>query len=102
MDEKGSIHEAFAISGGKLLYVGDLAGTFPFKGVNTQSIDLKGKSVLPGLGDAHLHASSTCELIFSFDMYDIGLPYDAGPQDAIALYRKLIAENLQKTEMLLS
>ncbi len=96
MDEKGSIHEAFAISGGKLLYVGDLAGTFPFKGVNTQSIDLKGKSVLPGLGDAHLHASSTCELIFSFDMYDIGLPYDAGPQDAIALYRKLIAENLQK------
>ena len=66
------ICEAFAVSGDRLLYTGDCETAMTFKGDSTECIDLKGKTVLPGLGDAHLHASSTCELLFSFDMYNIG------------------------------
>ena len=95
-DACGKICEAFAVDGDRLLCTGDYETAMSFKGENTECIDLEGKTVLPGLGDAHLHASSTCELIFSFDMYNIGLAYDARPADAMSIYKKTIAENAAK------
>lgn len=96
MDPCGQICEAFAVSGDRLLYTGDCETAMTFKGDSTECIDLKGKTVLPGLGDAHLHASSTCELLFSFDMYNIGLTYDSHPKDAMDIYKNIIAENAAK------
>ena len=47
--------EALAIKDGKFAYVGDETGATEWIGDATEVIDCKGKSVIPGLGDAHLH-----------------------------------------------
>jgi len=47
--------ESIAIRGGKLVYVGTNAGVAPFIGAATQNIDLKGRFVMPGLVDGHMH-----------------------------------------------
>ena len=47
--------EAIAIKDGKFVYVGDEAGVAEWIGNTTEVIDCNGKSVIPGLGDAHLH-----------------------------------------------
>jgi hypothetical protein len=47
--------EAMAISGDTLLAVGSEAEILKFKGNNTQVLDLKGKFVIPGFIDSHLH-----------------------------------------------
>ena len=47
--------EALAVKDGKFAYVGDEAGVAEWIGDTTEVIDCKGKSVIPGLGDAHLH-----------------------------------------------
>lgn len=47
--------EALAIKDGKFVYVGDEAGVKDWIGTATEVIDCNGKSVIPGLGDAHMH-----------------------------------------------
>ena len=47
--------EALVIKDGKFAYVGDETGATEWIGDATEVIDCKGKSVIPGLGDAHLH-----------------------------------------------
>ncbi len=47
--------EALAIQGGRIVYVGANAGVAPFIGAATQDIDLKGRFVMPGLVDGHMH-----------------------------------------------
>jgi len=58
VDETFSIHEAVAVQGGKIIFVGNNEEVEPFIGSRTQIIDLKGKLVLPGLIDAHGHIHS--------------------------------------------
>ena len=96
MDSCRRICEAFAVCNDKLVYVGDSQNAMSYKKEDTLLIDLKGRSVLPGLGDAHLHASSTCELIFSFNMYNIGLSYDAKPSEAMNIYQNIIRKNIKQ------
>ena len=47
--------EAVAIKDGQFVYVGDEAGAAEWIGDATEVVDCHGKSVLPGLGDAHMH-----------------------------------------------
>ena len=47
--------EALAIRDGKFCYVGDEAGVEAWIGDATEVIDCGGNSVIPGLGDAHMH-----------------------------------------------
>lgn len=47
--------QALAIKDGKFVYVGDEAGVEAWIGDSTETIDCNGKSVIPGLGDAHQH-----------------------------------------------
>jgi len=58
VDETFSLHEAVAVQGGKIIFVGNNEEVEPFIGSRTQIIDLKGKLVLPGLIDAHGHIHS--------------------------------------------
>ncbi len=96
MDQQQRVCEAIAICRDKILYVGGDRGAMRYRGADTQCVDLEGRTLLPGLGDAHLHAASTCELIFSFNMYNIGLSYGCGPQAAMEAYQKVISENRGK------
>lgn len=92
IDENKRICDAMVVSDGKLLYVGDEATAKCLEVEKPEYIDLQGKTVLPGLGDGHVHASSTCEFLYSFDMYNIGLPYDDKSQEAMNLYKDMIKE----------
>ncbi|ANN35893.1 amidohydrolase (plasmid) [Bacillus thuringiensis serovar coreanensis] len=60
--------EAVAISKGKILYVGTNACAQAYKGSKTKVIDLKGKMMLPGFIDSHLHASDTANLLFAVQL----------------------------------
>jgi len=46
---------AFAVKDGEFIYVGDDAGARSHAGPPTFVVDLKGKTVIPGLHDAHIH-----------------------------------------------
>lgn len=68
MDDKNTAAEAIAVKDGKILYVGTRAGAAAFKGSSTKVVDLKGKAVMPGFVDAHVHAPGTA-LTELFDIY---------------------------------
>src|ERR1051325_9953080 len=56
MDPARSWAEAVAIKNGRILYVGDEAGLSQWTGPKTQTIDLRGRMVLPSFNDGHVHA----------------------------------------------
>jgi predicted amidohydrolase YtcJ len=47
--------EAFAVKGGRVLYVGDKKGAMAYKGDSTKVEDAGGATVIPGMTDAHAH-----------------------------------------------
>jgi len=55
VDEEFSTASAFAVKDGKFIYVGDNAGVKPYIGPLTFVFNLDGKTVIPGLHDAHVH-----------------------------------------------
>ena len=55
VDEKFSTKTAFAVKDGKFIYVGDDTGAQAFIGGKSYVFDLKGKTVIPGLHDSHVH-----------------------------------------------
>ena len=57
VDAARSWAQAVAISAGRIAAVGTDAGMRPHVGPRTEVIDLRGRMVLPGFQDAHVHAS---------------------------------------------
>jgi predicted amidohydrolase YtcJ len=59
VDSSFSIQEAVAISGGRIVDIGNSADVLQKdRGAHTRLIDLHGRTVLPGLIDSHVHALS--------------------------------------------
>lgn len=56
MDRSESVAEALAVKDGKISAIGSSKDVMRERGSATRLIDLGGKSVLPGLIDAHVHA----------------------------------------------
>ena len=55
VDDAFSSVSAFAVTDGAFIYVGDDAGAREHAGPLTFVVDLQGKTVIPGLHDAHIH-----------------------------------------------
>ena len=55
VDKSFSIAQAVAVTGNKISAVGTNEAVLASAGPNTQRIDLKGRTVIPGLIDTHLH-----------------------------------------------
>ena len=55
VDDAFSKASAFAVKDGEFIYVGDDAGARSHAGPLTFVVDLEGKTVIPGLHDAHIH-----------------------------------------------
>jgi len=55
VDEAFSTASALAVRDGRFIYVGDDAGVQALVGPNTLVFDLDGKTIVPGLHDAHVH-----------------------------------------------
>ena len=49
---------AVAVSGGTIVFVGSVRGAQEFVGNRTEVLDLRGRMVLPGIHDGHIHPLS--------------------------------------------
>lgn len=61
-------YEAMAITEGRISSLGLYKEVIALKSDNTEMIDLKGKTILPGLSDSHLHVSMSAEMLFDFNI----------------------------------
>ena len=59
-DPEFSVRQAIAIAGERILRVGSDEEVLRTAGPRTRTVDLAGKTVLPGLIDSHVHATSAC------------------------------------------
>lgn len=69
MDEDQAKATAIAVKGQKIVYVGTDTGAKEYIGKNTKTINLKGKTVLPGLIEGHMHFPSLGENLLIIDAF---------------------------------
>jgi|SRR5581483_9395975 len=55
MDARDTVAQALAVAGGSIVYAGSDAGARRYVGHNTRLVPLKGRAVMPGLIDGHMH-----------------------------------------------
>lgn len=92
LNDAGYIGEAIAIADGKVLRVGTNQEIMKLKSKNTQMHDLQGKSLLPGLIDAHGHIGAH----LSFWKKPNLAPPPAGPVSQISDIIKIMQEEIAK------
>ena len=56
VDDAGTTAEAIAIKGERIIAVGSDANLLALAGSSTRTIDLEGRTVVPGIVDSHIHA----------------------------------------------
>jgi predicted amidohydrolase YtcJ len=78
VDKHFSIHQALAIRMGRILRVGSNEEILQTKGQQTKLVDLKGKTLLPGLIDSHVHPTGAC-----LTEYDHAVPEMESIQDVL-------------------
>jgi len=61
VDARDSIAQAVAVRGSTIVFVGSSADARRFVGEKTQVIDLRGRTVTPGLIDTHVHFSEAAD-----------------------------------------
>src|SRR6185503_13328964 len=71
VDARESVVEAIAIRDGRILATGTSAAMRKLAGPSTRTIDVQGRTVVPGLIDSHLHAIRAA-LSFSTEVNWIG------------------------------
>ncbi len=80
--------EALAIKDGKFMYVGNNQGVNNLIGESTEVIDCEGKSIIPGLVDAHLHIASSATKLGSCDLGVILPTIDETPDSIVTKIQK--------------
>ncbi len=88
-DEKRSFAQAVAIKDGRFIAVGTNKEILGFKGLQTETIDALGRTVIPGLNDSHIH------VIRGGLNYNLELRWDGVPSLADAL--NLLKEQAKRT-----
>lgn len=56
LDSKGTVAEAIAVQNGRIVAVGPSGDVMKLSGPRTKTINLGGRTVIPGLIDSHIHA----------------------------------------------
>ncbi len=67
-DDTRPVVEAVAVAGGKVLFAGNAAGAMALKGSATRVIDLGGRTVIPGMVDAHGHVAGLGDALHIVDL----------------------------------
>ena len=70
-DAERPVAEAFAVQGGRFVFVGDSSGIESWIGEATEVIELDGRAAIPGLIDGHLHLESGLSLVRGVDLTGI-------------------------------
>ena len=63
--------QAVAVVGNRIAAVGDDAGIWPWKGPDSELIDLKGRALIPGLIDGHVHFGSYARALYRVDLAEV-------------------------------
>jgi len=92
MDEKESIAEAVAVKYGRIIKVGSISDVKDYIGSDTKVIDLKGKTVTPGLIDSHCHMT----MFGALKLLYVDLSEESGI-NSIADIQKRLAERAKIT-----
>ena len=74
MDTKRTVAKSIAVLNGKIIAVGSDADTKALVGPKTRVIDAKGKLVIPGFNDAHVHFMETGAQLASVDLRSAKTP----------------------------
>ncbi len=67
-DDSRPLVEAFAVRGGRIVFTGSAREAATLKGPNTQTLDGQGRTIIPGMVDAHAHFSSFAKKLRSVDL----------------------------------
>ena len=86
---------AVAIADGKILKVGSSEDAWAFADDATEVIDCKGKTILPGMCDAHCHPSIACASLDGVQMFGIYKEEDQTADDIIAIYKGILKEYVE-------
>lgn len=69
VDEKQPTATALAVKGDRLVYVGGEDGVNAYIGTDTKVIDLKGKTVVPGIAEGHMHIAGLGQSLLMIDAF---------------------------------
>ena len=67
-DEARPLAEAFAVRDGRVVFVGSKSEAAVLKGANTRTVDAGGRTVIPGMVDAHAHFSGLAQTLRAVDL----------------------------------
>ncbi|MEP7074907.1 MAG: amidohydrolase [Acidobacteriota bacterium] len=68
MDVKRTVASSIAVLNGRIIAIGSDADTKPLIGSNTRVVDARGRLVLPGFNDAHVHFLETGQQLSAVDL----------------------------------
>jgi predicted amidohydrolase YtcJ len=91
VDNEFSIAEAVAVKNGRIQHVGTTKAVKELTGPETQIVDLKGKTLMPGLYDSHLHVEGTGSALM---MINCRTP----PMHSIEDMKKAVAEKVKEAK----
>lgn len=89
LDGKGTIASAVAVKDGRFVAVGSTKAIRALAGKTTEIVDLRGKTVVPGLIDAHCHPAPTMLFTRSVDGRAPGVPSVARLLENVAARAKV-------------
>jgi len=89
IDASNTVAEAIALKDGKIAFVGSNDGAKAFIGPNTQAVDLKGKVVMPGMIDSHVHPPG----VALTELYSINLYVDVTREGTLKIIKDYIEAN---------
>jgi predicted amidohydrolase YtcJ len=67
-DANRPIAEALAVRGGRIAFVGSVRGALALAGPRTEKLDLAGRTVIPGMVDAHAHLLGLGQALRTVDL----------------------------------
>lgn len=67
-DEARPLAEAFAVRDGRIVFVGSRQEASALKGSSTRMLDAGGKTIIPGMVDAHAHFGGLAQTLRSVDL----------------------------------
>jgi len=68
VDDARPVAEAMAVRGGKIAFVGSTRGAMALKGPKTRVVDYSGRTIVPGITDAHTHMLGLGEALSDVDL----------------------------------
>lgn len=69
-DQSRPVVDAIAVRDGRVVFAGNAAGARALSGARTRTLDLGGRSVIPGMTDAHAHVAGLGERLRNVDLME--------------------------------